>query len=111
MIVGKRPLPIGGVTIHVDRLVKLIDKLGYDYTFYDLNNFTIYSFIKAISANDIIHLHTSSPKLRVFFAICCLVQHKISLITYHGDLGRFHFCNELLGFLFCQVVHLSYCDK
>lgn len=89
LIVGKRPLPIGGVTIHVDRLVKLIDKLGYDYTFYDLNNFTIYSFIKAISANDIIHLHTSSPKLRVFFAICCLVQHKISLITYHGDLGRF----------------------
>ena len=83
LIVGKRPLPIGGVTIHVDRLVKLIDKLGYDYTFYDLNNFTIYSFIKAISANDIIHLHTSSPKLRVFFAICCLVQHKISFITYH----------------------------
>jgi len=35
LIVGKRPLPIGGVTIHVDRLVKLIDKLGYDYTFYD----------------------------------------------------------------------------
>lgn len=67
LIVGKRPLPIGGVTIHVDRLVKLIDKLGYDYTFYDLNNFTIYSFIKAISANDIIHLHTSSPKLRVFY--------------------------------------------
>ena len=71
LIVGKRPLTIVGVTIHVDRLVKLIDKLGYDYTFYDLNNFTIYSFIKAISANDIIHLHTSSPKLRVFFAICC----------------------------------------
>lgn len=41
LIVGKRPLPIGGVTIHVDRLVKLIDKLGYDYTFYDLNNFTL----------------------------------------------------------------------
>ena len=87
LIVGKRPLPIGGVTIHVDRLVKLIDKLGYDYTFYDLNNFTIYSFIKAISANDIIHLHTSSPKLRVFFAICCLVQHKISLITSNPQLS------------------------
>lgn len=106
LIIGKRPLPIGGVTIHVDRLVKLLDKLQYDYTFYDLNKFTIYSFIKAISASNIVHLHTSSPILRVFFAICCLAQRKTSLITYHGDLGRFGFVMNF--FDFCSVRLCTY---
>jgi len=57
LILGKKPLPIGGVTIHVNRLTALLDKVGQEYSFYDLKGFRILSFLRVIGTVDYAHLH------------------------------------------------------
>lgn len=48
LLIGKRPLPIGGVTIHVDRLVTMLEKLEMPFSFYNLKFFSVISLTNAI---------------------------------------------------------------
>ena len=61
LIIGKKPGPIGGVTIHVSRLLSLLSKVGISYDFYDLSRFCVVGFINAIKLTEYAHLHSSSP--------------------------------------------------
>lgn len=89
LIIGKTPLPIGGVTIHVQRLIELLDFYNVDYTYYDLSKFKFYSFCLSVCRSEYAHLHSSSPILRLFFALLCKIVKTKSIITYHGNIGRF----------------------
>jgi glycosyltransferase involved in cell wall biosynthesis len=90
LIIGKRPPPVGGVTIHVDRLLMWLDKSSLSYRFYDLNHFSILSFIGNISKFRYVHLHSSSPILRLLFVFICQLLNKVSIVTIHGNLGRYN---------------------
>lgn len=95
LIIGKKPytgrnrMGMGGVGIHVMRLTEWLDKEKVNYCFYDLSLFKLFSFIKYIANSKIAHLHSSSPYVRLLFAIVCKLYETISVCTYHGDLGRF----------------------
>ena len=106
LILGKKPLPIGGVTIHVNRLTALLDKVGQEYSFYDLQGFRILSFLRVIGTVDYAHLHSSSPLLRLLFAVICRFCNTKSMITYHGDLGRFSSFYNFIDYMSVKVVNI-----
>lgn len=90
LIIGTIPPPIGGVTIHVSRLIEWLEKCNFPYyellKVNDLLRFT--KLIKIINFRAV-HLHTSSPQLRLLLSIFCYIFRKKLIITYHGDLLRF----------------------
>jgi hypothetical protein len=96
LILGKIPPPIGGVTIHVYRLLEHLDTYDINYSFFDLNNFSLIFFIFNIKKNKIAHLHTSSPLLRFLFTVICKLFFTKSIITIHGNLNRYDFFKNLL---------------
>lgn len=103
LIIGKRPLPIGGVTIHVERLIAVLQELGLPYCFYDLKQFSIISFIREIRKHKYAHLHSSSPVLRLLFAFVCLCVRTTSISTIHGNLGRFSFLYNLIDYMAIRI--------
>lgn len=105
LIIGKKPLPIGGVTVHVERLAEWLDKMDYCYDFYDLNRFSIKSILSDIFKHKYIHLHTSSPIFRFLISILCKIFRSNLIITYHGNIGRY---NKILNLFDCLSIFLSY---
>ncbi|MBC8619271.1 glycosyltransferase family 1 protein [Parabacteroides faecis] len=106
LIIGRKPILIGGVTIHVSRLISLLDKVNVLYDFYDLNIFNVYSFINVIKITKYAHLHSSSPLFRFFFVLICKIFNTKSIITYHGDLGRFSSFYNLIDYLSVRLVDI-----
>ena len=104
LIIGKLPLPIGGVTIHVKRLLDLLKSNNIDFLFYDLKKFTLFSFFYQIKKNDFIHLHSSSPFLHLLFCLICKLLQKVSIITFHGDIGRF---GKIKNYMELISIHIS----
>lgn len=111
LIIGKKPLPIGGVTRHVQRLTEWLEDIGYAYDFYDLKKFNIFSMMKAIRISKYAHLHCSSPLFQYIFAILCKVYNTYSIITYHCNLGEDGKIKNLLRFasikLACYPIALN----
>ncbi|EOA57220.1 hypothetical protein HMPREF1214_02732 [Bacteroides sp. HPS0048] len=99
LLIGKRPLPIGGVTIHVDRLVTILEKLEMPFSFYNLKFFSVISLTNAILKHKYAHLHSSSSIFRLFFSLMCICTHTKSIITIHGNLGRFSFVYNLMDYM------------
>jgi len=88
LIVGKVPPPIGGVTVHVQRLLSSYrEKNSHD--FYDLSNFTVAGFIREFVQYKTLHLHTSSSIFRLLVALLSFITRKNLIITFHGNIGRY----------------------
>lgn len=108
LIIGKTPENsiLGGVTIHVKRLLQLFEKFDEPYDFLDLGyKKNIYKIVlKAINVN-IVYLHTSNPILRFLLSIFCLFFFKKLIIMVHGDLGRFSFIKNQLDFLSIRLCY------
>lgn len=104
LIIGKLPLPIGGVTIHVKRLLDLLRNEHISFSFYDLSKFTFLTFCKQIKKHDVVHLHSSSPFLHILFCLMCKWYMKESIITFHGDLGRFGKLKNILELIAVHMV-------
>ncbi len=91
IIIGKVPPPIGGVTIHVKRLKESLVHEKYPFEFRGLTKTNIlWSLLGCLFRSSIIHLHTSSPLLRMIFSIFGKLNgFQLLIITYHGNIGRF----------------------
>ncbi|GGN10551.1 hypothetical protein GCM10010967_53020 [Dyadobacter beijingensis] len=89
LIIGKIPPPIGGVTVHIARLVYHLRDRGCDFRFCDLQKDSFVRIIFQIATHRIIHVHFSSPSVQLLFAICCRLIGKKLIITYHGKWGRY----------------------
>lgn len=88
LILGKLPPPIGGVTIHVKRLLERIDTSNLAYKFFENTN-NILELIKTVKRFRILHLHSSNPYYRLLVVIIGRICLTKTIITVHGDLGRF----------------------
>ena len=96
-------LPLGGVGVHLSRLMQNLKFLNINFKFIYLSPKHLpLIFLKLIAA-DTVHLHSSSPIIRISFGLFCYPLNKNLIITYHGDLGRFSF---LLNFLDLMSVYL-----
>ena len=84
---------IGGVTIHVQRLLDYMAKIEFPFTFLDYKKTGLPQLIKAIRSIDVVHLHPLDQFLLVF--ICNLYERKC-IVTVHGNYGRFGWFKNLL---------------
>lgn len=107
--VGKVPPPIGGVTIHTRRLLDaLTDKHKSDISlmFYDLDRFSLISYIRSITRGTVVHVHSSSPLFRLFSVFLSRVLQRKIVLTIHGDLGRFNLFKNTLDMLAVRLAHV-----
>lgn len=90
LIVGKLPLPIGGVRIHVQRLIEELEKRGYaNFKFYDLEKNPLYKILPVMIQYPVVHLHTSNPWFQLLAAVCSRLFRTRLIITYHSNWGRY----------------------
>lgn len=91
LIIGNLPPPIGGVTIHVKRLIDSLDYKKFQYEHRELiKSKLLWLLLECLYRFSIIHLHTSSPLVRFVFSVLRKTNvFQVLIITYHGNLGRF----------------------
>lgn len=89
LILGKIPPPVGGITVHVRRLIGALNKKCISFTFCDLRNDTVLTIVRKIMMHNVIHIHFSRPVLQLAFALFCRLTFKKLMITYHGQWGRY----------------------
>ena len=68
LIIGSLPETsgIGGVTIHVSRLLELLEERKIMYSFIDYRTASIFSILKSILRNKVIHLHATNSYFKFF---------------------------------------------
>ncbi|WP_439556390.1 glycosyltransferase [Dyadobacter sp.] len=89
LIIGKVPPPIGGVTMHVKRLVENLEKEDFgSFDFAELQHGRVRCFFK-LCRYKVIHLHISNPSWQFLLALFCRLSFKKLIITYHGSWGRY----------------------
>lgn len=96
LYIGPAPQNIGGISIHIRRLVNLL-KDDYDFDFVDeghirydgifnLRSKNIFKYIKKVINADIVHIHSGIWILRAFHIIICkLLLRKKTIVTVHRD--------------------------
>lgn len=92
-MLGKTPPPLGGVTIHVQRLLNsLKDDIKYDfnYDFRALSKKSLFLLPFIIKQYKLVHIHSSNPWVRLYIVRMCKIFKVKSVITIHGNLGRFN---------------------
>jgi len=90
LIIGSLPPPIGGVSIHVQRLLHHLEKNGILYKYIDLKTSSKSSIIIKIFSHNRIHLHCSNVFLRFMMTFFGVIFLKKIDFTLHGDLGRYN---------------------
>ena len=98
LILGTIPATagIGGVTIHVQRLLERLDKIGIIFSLCDYKALPFKEQIRLMKQHQIIHLHVSHPVLRFLYALIAKLTGKKLVFTIHGNLGRFNWTGNLL---------------
>ncbi|MFB5944269.1 hypothetical protein [Albibacterium profundi] len=89
LIMGKLPPPIGGVTIHVSRLLIILRSQDVDCQFYKLTILTLLGLPMTLIGYKCIHIHSSNPFVRLYSAVICKITNTKSIITFHGNIGRY----------------------
>lgn len=95
VIVGPVPPPIGGVSIHIQRLSQMLINAGDKVTFIDespikkanffyLRSLMLIPYLRLIKSGDIIHIHSSVSVFRILHLIICLLLKKKIVLTLHS---------------------------
>ena len=90
LIIGKIPPPIGGVTVHVKRLLDGLRENEFrQFSFCDLQNDWLLNIVIKIFRHKVIHLHVSDPFVQLSVALLFRICFKKLILTYHGNWGRY----------------------
>ncbi len=95
-IFGKEPPPIGGVTIHMQRMIKFLRIKKFPFEFYDIKKFKINTFYKALALSSIAHLHSNNPALQFAFVVICKFIKTKSILTIHGNFQGYNYFKNIL---------------
>lgn len=87
-IIGKTPPPIGGVTVHIERLLYNLRKDKIPFESMSLSRSTLGKFIPKYLASRFVHLNISSVYLRTLLTMISYLTGKRHINTYHGNLGN-----------------------
>lgn len=97
-IVGALPESsfIGGVTIHVQRLLRNLDSRGIDYEFCDYKAIGVYrACLFILRHRGCVHIHVTNPILLLLYVACCKMTLSRCIFTLHANHGRFTGVKEL----------------
>jgi hypothetical protein len=89
LIIGKTPPPIGGVTIHVKRLLDGLKVNGFNFRYLPLTPIKLLTLCFILPRYSVLHLHTSSIIVQRYISVLCKITSTKCIITFHGDLNRF----------------------
>ncbi|HWV28596.1 MAG TPA: hypothetical protein VN038_03040 [Dyadobacter sp.] len=89
LIIGKTPPPIGGVSIHVQRLTQRMRQMEVKFDFCDYGRASALKILFEITTHRTIHIHFSNPVAQAALAVLCRLTGKNLIITYHGCWGRY----------------------
>lgn len=108
LIIGTLPATagIGGVTIHIERLIKWMELEAFPIDLCDYKKQPLLIQLKSLINHKVIHIHASHPVLRLFYVIICRFTKKIAVLTIHGDIGRFSALKnwiDKMAITFCNV--------
>ena len=84
LIVGTVPPPIGGVSVHVSRLLKYLKYKKCDHIFCDYKKINVRIFSHFLNSS-IIHIHANNPFFILFCIILSSIFFKKIIITIHGE--------------------------
>ena len=98
LIIGVKPENhgIGGVTIHVQRLLDFLDNKHMPYSFLDYKIEGTLQLVKGINKSEVVHLHVSNPIYQFLLTVLCRAFSKSVIVTIHGNYGRFNKIYNLL---------------
>lgn len=87
LLIGKKPLPIGGVTRHVERLDSHLEDASFPFIYKPL---TIKEILnpKNFFTNDKIHIHSSHSLVIFWLTIVCKITGIKSIFTLHENLVK-----------------------
>ncbi len=89
---GKVPPPIGGVSIHIKRLMDGLKSFSIKTELLDYSkDRNIISIIRKISRCKIVHFHLTNKKLRLLFILIFRMVSKKVIVTFHG---KYDFSNK-----------------
>lgn len=89
LIIGRMPPPIGGVTVHVQRLINRLINSSLSISHIEPKYKNAPLIIRNMLQCKVVHLHSSSVWLRFVFSLIAILTTKKVIITYHGNLGRY----------------------
>lgn len=89
LVIGVLPEPIGGVSIHVKRLLENLEETHIAADFLKTHDLLRFQNVKLFLGHKNVHIHASRPFVRAGLAMLCFLLRKNSFFTYHGNLGRF----------------------
>lgn len=89
LIIGRRPPPIGGVTIHVDRLCKWLELRRISFSFVDFRESGFFTLLRAVCRHRIVHIHATNPFFMLFMVIYAKAMKTVSVVTVHGNLSEY----------------------
>lgn len=95
LLVGSLPPPIGGVSIHIQRLMDGIKLKGLGVDIIESKSLLKFSNIGKILRANVIHVHLSKPKLKFISVLIFKLFLKKVVITNHGKVGSKGFVNNL----------------
>ncbi|MDE5421917.1 glycosyltransferase [Ancylomarina sp. DW003] len=104
LIIGKIPPPIGGVTIHVKRLVSGLNDENINVDYFNLVNPSFVKLIISIAKNKLVHCHSNNRHLLFFVSVLCKILSNKLIITIHGNVnsrGKWQSLSEKLALKLC----------
>lgn len=75
--------------MHVERLVGWLSQRGYPFDVCDYKTLPLLRQVAMVKKSSVIHIHASHPVLRLFYVVLGIMLGKKTILTVHGDIGRF----------------------
>jgi hypothetical protein len=89
LLVGRWPPPLGGVTVHVQRLSRGLISAGISHGSVDPRRDGLAATLRSIAAHRVCHIHVSHPGLQALLVAWARLWRTRSIVTLHGNLARF----------------------
>jgi glycosyltransferase involved in cell wall biosynthesis len=117
LLIGPAPQNIGGISIHMRRLIHLLnDSFNFNIideghnkypNIFNIRSLNIFVYTRSIIRADIVHIHSGISFLRlIHIVICALIFQKKTIVTIHRDPNRerhikltkwaLHYCSHII---------------
>lgn len=106
LLIGTLPMPIGGVSIHTERLLLFLKKNNFNHSFYDYKKSSLKRGVKFFFKSKLIHIHANNQLFLFLISLLCFIFFKKLIITVHGEYnckGRFENFLESMSMILSSV--------
>jgi glycosyltransferase involved in cell wall biosynthesis len=117
LLIGPVPPPVGGVSIHLQRLKNTMEKYGYAMSFIDespirkldifnLRSLNLFRYIRLLYSADIVHIHSSINLFRILHMVICIIFSKQFIVTLHSWRVKGQFVKKLQIIFFSKAKNI-----